>query len=80
MSFPILSTMILLPIAAAFLTIFLSANAARWTALATTLALFGLASCCGRVLILAARSGSLWNRRRSSVSVSLGHWALMASP
>ncbi|MBU6253508.1 MAG: NADH-quinone oxidoreductase subunit M, partial [Alphaproteobacteria bacterium] len=42
MSFPILSTMILLPIAAAFLTIFLSANAARWTALATTLALFGL--------------------------------------
>ena len=40
MSFPILSTMILLPIAAAFLTIFLSASAARWTALGTTLALF----------------------------------------
>ncbi len=42
MSFPILSTMILLPIAAAILTLFLSANAARWTALVTTLALFGL--------------------------------------
>ncbi|MFM7027424.1 MAG: NADH-quinone oxidoreductase subunit M [Chakrabartia sp.] len=42
MSFPILSTMILLPVAAAILTLFLSANAARWTALVTTLALFGL--------------------------------------
>ena len=42
MSFPILSTMILLPIAAAILTLFLSAHAARWTALVTTLALFGL--------------------------------------
>ena len=42
MSFPILSTMILLPIAAAMLTLFLSAGAARWTALVTTLILFGL--------------------------------------
>ena len=42
MSFPLLSTMILLPIAAAILTLFLSANAARWTALATTLLLFGM--------------------------------------
>ncbi len=42
MSFPILSTMILLPVVAAFVTIFLNANAARWTALATTVALFVL--------------------------------------
>ena len=42
MSFPILSTMILLPIAAALLTIFLSAQAARVTALGTTLVLLGL--------------------------------------
>ena len=42
MSFPILSTMILLPIAAAILTLFLNAQAARWAALGTTLGLFGL--------------------------------------
>ena len=42
MSFPILSTMILLPIAAALLTIFLSAQAARVVALGTTLVLLGL--------------------------------------
>ena len=42
MSFPILSTMILLPIAAAILTLFLTAQAARWAALGTTLGLFGL--------------------------------------
>jgi len=42
MSYPILSIMILLPIAAAILTLFLNAQAARWAALGTTLALFGL--------------------------------------
>ena len=42
MSFLILSTMILLPIAAAILTLFLNAQAARWAALGTTLGLFGL--------------------------------------
>jgi NADH:ubiquinone oxidoreductase subunit 4 (subunit M) len=79
MSFPILSTMILLPVLAAFVTIFLSANAARWAALATTLALFVL----GIVLwqaYEAACSGSLWSRRRSSGSASLGRSGLTASP
>lgn len=38
--FPILSVMILLPIAAAVVSLFLSHTAARWTALGTTLALF----------------------------------------
>jgi NADH:ubiquinone oxidoreductase subunit 4 (subunit M) len=66
MSFPLLSTMILLPIAAAILTLFLSANAARWTALATTL------------LILAARNGSLLKTRRSLVALH-GRWGLMES-
>jgi NADH-quinone oxidoreductase subunit M len=42
MSYPILSIMILLPIAAAILTLFLNAHAARWAALGTTLGLFGL--------------------------------------
>jgi NADH-quinone oxidoreductase subunit M len=42
MSFPILSLMILLPIAAAGLCLFVSANGARWTALAATLILFAL--------------------------------------
>ena len=42
MSYPILSIMILLPIAAAILTLFLNAQAARWAALGTTLGLFGL--------------------------------------
>ena len=42
MSYPILSIMILLPIAAAILTLFLTAQAARWAALGTTLGLFGL--------------------------------------
>ncbi len=42
MSFPILTLMILLPIAAAGLSLFLSASGARWTALVTTLVLFGL--------------------------------------
>jgi NADH-quinone oxidoreductase subunit M len=42
MSFPILSFMILLPLAAAVLALFLSANGARWLALGTTLALFVL--------------------------------------
>jgi NADH-quinone oxidoreductase subunit M len=40
MSFPVLSLMILLPMAAALASLFLSANGARWTALGTTLALF----------------------------------------
>ncbi|MFM8543030.1 MAG: NADH-quinone oxidoreductase subunit M [Chakrabartia sp.] len=42
MSYPILSIMILLPIAAAILTLFFNAQAARWAALGTTLGLFGL--------------------------------------
>jgi NADH-quinone oxidoreductase subunit M len=42
MSFPILTLMILLPIAAAGLSLFLSASGARWTALVTTLVLLGL--------------------------------------
>ena len=40
--FPILSVMILLPIAAAVLSLFLSDSGARWTALGTTLVLFVL--------------------------------------
>ncbi len=40
--FPILSLMILLPLAAAVLVLFLSANAARWLALATTSLLLAL--------------------------------------
>ncbi len=40
--FPILSVMILLPIAAAVLSLFLSDRGARWTALGTTLVLFVL--------------------------------------
>ncbi len=40
MSFPILSAMILLPIVAAIISLFLSANGARWLALITTLVLF----------------------------------------
>jgi len=40
--FPILSVMILLPVAAAILALFQSANGARWTALGTTLVLFVL--------------------------------------
>jgi NADH-quinone oxidoreductase subunit M len=42
MSFPILSAMILLPLAAAVGSLFLSANGARWLALGTTLLLFAL--------------------------------------
>jgi NADH-quinone oxidoreductase subunit M len=40
MNFPILSSMILAPIVAAVIALFLSANAARWLALVTTGALF----------------------------------------
>jgi NADH-quinone oxidoreductase subunit M len=40
--FPILSVMILLPVAAAILALFQSASGARWTALGTTLVLFVL--------------------------------------
>ena len=39
---PILSVMILMPMAAAMISLFLSDNGARWIALATTLALFAL--------------------------------------
>ena len=42
MTFPILSLMILLPLAAAALALFVSANAARWLALGTTLILLAL--------------------------------------
>ena len=42
MSFPILSVMIFLPLLAAVACLFVSANTARWTALLTTLVLFGL--------------------------------------
>lgn len=42
LGFPILTLMLLLPTAAAALCLFLSANAARWTALLTTLVLLAL--------------------------------------
>jgi NADH-quinone oxidoreductase subunit M len=42
MSFPILSTLILIPLAAAILCLFLSANGARWLALGATLVAFAL--------------------------------------
>ncbi len=42
LGFPILSLMLALPMAAAILCLFLSANAARWTALAATMALLAL--------------------------------------
>jgi NADH-quinone oxidoreductase subunit M len=42
MSFPILSTMILLPLVAAMFALFLSANGARWLALVTTSLLLAL--------------------------------------
>lgn len=42
LGFPILTLMLLLPTAAAALCLFLNANAARWTALLTTLALLAL--------------------------------------
>ena len=42
MEFPILSTLILVPLIAGIAVLFMSANAARWTALTTTLVCFGL--------------------------------------
>ncbi|MBW0144929.1 NADH-quinone oxidoreductase subunit M [Sphingomicrobium clamense] len=42
MEFPILSTLILVPLIAGIAVLFMSANAARWTALVTTLVCFGL--------------------------------------
>ncbi|RZV49000.1 MAG: NADH-quinone oxidoreductase subunit M, partial [Sphingomonadaceae bacterium] len=42
MEFPILSTMILLPLIAGIVVLFLGANGARWLALLTTLAMFAL--------------------------------------
>ena len=71
--FPILSVMILLPIAAAIVCLFLSANAARWTAFGATLVTFGL----GIVLWIGYKiGGPQWQFVESAPVFGRFAWAL----
>jgi hypothetical protein len=79
MSFPILSTMIALPLLAAAGCLFLKANGARWLALGATLACSSSDASCGQATTSAARNGSSRSVSASARLTSTGRSASTAS-
>ncbi|MBX9729219.1 MAG: NADH-quinone oxidoreductase subunit M, partial [Sphingopyxis sp.] len=73
LGFPILSLMIVLPVVAAVVCLYISANAARWTALLTTLVNFGLGCLMWATFEI---GGPQWQFTERVQILGWFHWAL----
>jgi NADH-quinone oxidoreductase subunit M len=73
LGFPILSLMIVLPVVAAVVCLYISANAARWTALLTTLVNFGLGCLLWATFEI---GGPQWQFTERVQVLGWFHWAL----